>query len=57
MKMLGHTSTEMTLVYAHLSDRAVVEDYQRVLGPGAVLAGPIAAELRAGPCPRSPSSG
>ena len=51
MKMLGHTSTEMTLVYAHLSDRAVVEDYQRVLGPGAVLAGPIAAELRAGTLP------
>jgi integrase len=51
MKMLGHTSTEMTLVYAHVSDRAVVEDYQRVLGPGAVLAGPIAAELRAGTLP------
>jgi integrase len=51
MKMLGHTSTEMTLVYAHISDRAVVEDYQRVLGPGAVLAGPIAAELRAGTLP------
>jgi integrase len=47
MKMLGHTSTEMTLVYARISDRAVVEDYQRVLGPGAVLAGPIAEELRA----------
>src|SRR5262249_21086204 len=51
MKMLGHTSTEMTLVYAHVSDRAVVEDYQRVLGPGAVLAGPIAAELRTGTPP------
>jgi hypothetical protein len=51
MKMLGHTSTEMTLVYPHISDRAVVEDYQRVLGPGAVLAGPIAAELRAGTLP------
>jgi hypothetical protein len=51
MKMLGHTSTEMTLVYIHLSDRAVVEDYRRVLGPGAVLAGPIAADLRAGTLP------
>jgi integrase len=51
MKMLGHTSTEMTLVYAHISDRAVVEDYQRVLGPGAILAGPIAEELRAGTLP------
>jgi hypothetical protein len=38
IKMLGHTSTEMTRGYAHLSDR-VVGDYQRVLGPGAVLAG------------------
>jgi hypothetical protein len=51
MKMLGHTSTELTLVCAHLSDRAVVEDDQRVLGPGAVLAGPIAAEIRAGTLP------
>src|SRR5262249_57640908 len=51
MKMLGHTSTEMTLDYAHVSDRAVVEDYQRVLGPGAVLAGPIAADLRSGTLP------
>jgi hypothetical protein len=41
----------MTLVYAHVSERAVVEDYLRVLGPGAVLAGPIAAELRAGTLP------
>src|SRR4029077_2972279 len=52
LRMLGHTSTEKTLVDAHLSDRAVVEDDQRVLGPGAVLAGPIAAELRAGTLPR-----
>jgi hypothetical protein len=51
MKMLGHTNTEMTLVYAHISDRAVVEDYQRVLGPGPVLAGRIAEELRAGTSP------
>jgi hypothetical protein len=47
----GHTSTEITLVYAHLSDRAMVEDDQRVLGPGAVVAGPIAAELQAGTFP------
>ena len=33
--MLGHRAPEMTLVYAHLSDRAVVEESQRVLGPGA----------------------
>jgi hypothetical protein len=48
MKMVGHTSTEMTLIYAHISGRAMVENFQRVLGRGAVLAGPIAAELRAG---------
>jgi integrase len=40
MKLLGHTSTEMTLVYAHISDRATAEDYATVLGPGAVVAGP-----------------
>src|SRR3954453_23933689 len=47
MKMLGHTSTAMTLVYAHLSDASVREDYQKVLGPGALIAGPLAATLRA----------
>ena len=46
MKMLGHTSTAMTLVYAHLSDASVREDYQKVLGPGALIAGPLAATLR-----------
>src|ERR1700731_2175636 len=51
MKMLGHTSTGMTLVYAHLTDATVREDYLRVLGPGAQLAGPLAATLRAGPMP------
>ncbi|GGR09375.1 tyrosine-type recombinase/integrase [Deinococcus ruber] len=54
MKMLGHTSTEMTLVYAHISDRAVVEDYQRVLGPGSVIAGgSIAKQLQAGTLPEA----
>ena len=51
MKMLGHTSTGMTLVYAHLTDATVREDYLRVLGPGAQLAGPLAATLRAGTMP------
>ncbi len=51
MKMLGHTSTEMTLVYAHISDKAMTEDYQKVLGPGAELAGPLAEQLRAGVLP------
>lgn len=47
MKMLGHTSTGMTLVYAHLSDASVREDYQKVLGPGALIAGSLAATLQA----------
>jgi integrase len=51
MKMLGHTSTEMTLIYAHIADKAVLEDYQKVLGPGAVIAGSIAAQLRSGSLP------
>jgi hypothetical protein len=51
MKMLGHTSIGMTLVYAHLTDATVREDYLRVLGPGAQLAGPLAATLRAGTMP------
>jgi integrase len=53
MKMLGHTSTGMTLVYAHLSDEALRADYQKVLGPGAVIAGPLAAQLRAGAMPQA----
>lgn len=53
MKILGHTSTEMTLVYAHVGDRAVVEDYQRVLGPGAVITGGLIADaLRSGALPQ-----
>jgi integrase len=51
MKMLGHTSTGMTLVYAHLSDATLREEYLRVLGPGAQIAGPLAATLRAGAMP------
>lgn len=51
MKILGHTSVEMTLVYAYLCDQEVLRDYQKVLGPGAVLAGPFAATLRAGELP------
>lgn len=46
MKMLGHTSAGMTLVYAHLSDATVREDYMKVLGPGALVAGPLAEAIR-----------
>jgi hypothetical protein len=36
------------MVYARISDREVLRDYQAVLGPGAVLAGPSAEILRSG---------
>jgi hypothetical protein len=51
MKILGHQSAQMSLVYARISDRAVLEDYRRVLEPGAAVAGPLAATLRAGSLP------
>jgi integrase len=51
MKMLGHTSTGMTLAYAHLSDATLREEYMKVLGPGAQIAGPLAETLRAGAMP------
>ena len=48
MQVLGHTSASMAMVYAHISDREVLRDYQAVLGPGATLAGPYAETLRMG---------
>jgi integrase len=48
MTILGHTSATMSMVYARISDREVLRDYQSVLGPGAVIAGPCAAVLRSG---------
>jgi hypothetical protein len=53
MKVLGHTSVSMTLVYAQVSDREVLRDYQTVLAPGATIAGPAAKELRSGALPDS----
>jgi integrase len=53
MRVLGHSSVSMALVYAQVSDREVLRDYQAVLGPGATLAGPAAEELRAGALPAS----
>lgn len=35
MSILGHKSVQMALVYAHVSDPAVLDDYQAVLGPEA----------------------
>ncbi|MFB6782884.1 tyrosine-type recombinase/integrase [Streptomyces sp. NPDC056352] len=51
MKVLGHTSVSMALVYAQVSDREVLRDYRPVLGPGATIAGPAAEELRSGILP------
>jgi len=48
MKVLGHTSPGMSMVYTHLSDQTVLKDYQQVLGPGTLLAGPAAEAIRDG---------
>jgi integrase len=48
MQVLGHTSANMAMVYAHISDREVLRDYQAVLGPEATIAGPYAETLRMG---------
>jgi integrase len=53
MRVLGHSSVSMALIYAQISDREVLRDYQAVLGPGATLAGPAAEELRTGALPAS----
>ncbi|MFJ9903585.1 tyrosine-type recombinase/integrase [Streptomyces sp. NPDC101152] len=51
MKVLGHTSVNMALVYAQISDQELLRDYQAVLGPDATIAGPAADELRNGTLP------
>ncbi|MGB8963776.1 MAG: tyrosine-type recombinase/integrase [Pseudonocardiaceae bacterium] len=48
MKVLGHSSVSMALVYAQVSDQEVLRDYKSVLEPGAVVAGPAAEELKSG---------
>ncbi len=48
MKVLGHQSMQMAVVYAQISDQEVLKDYQAVLGPGATIAGPAAEALRSG---------
>jgi integrase len=53
MRMLGHSSTGMTLVYAHVSDVALREDYEKVLAPGARIAGPLSDQLRTGAMPQA----
>lgn len=39
MKMLGHKSPAMTLTYAKISDKSVKEDYEKVIGSNAIIAG------------------
>ncbi len=51
MKVLGHSSVSMALIYAQISDQEVLRDYKSVLAPGAVIAGPAALELKSGVLP------
>lgn len=53
MNVLGHTSPHMSLVYARVSDDAVKQDYEKVLGPGAEIAGPLAHTIKAGELPEA----
>jgi hypothetical protein len=46
MSVLGHKSVQMALVYAHVSDPAVLDDYRSVLGDEATIAGPSATAVR-----------
>jgi hypothetical protein len=48
MKVLGHASASMSMTYMALSDPAVLVDYEAVLTPNAVLAGPQAEAIRNG---------
>jgi integrase len=48
MSILGHSSASMSLVYAQISDREVLRDYQAVLAPGASIAGRGAEAIRDG---------
>jgi integrase len=53
MTVLGHRSASMSLVYARISDKEVLRDYQSVLTPGSIVAGPGAGLLRDGALPKS----
>lgn len=46
MRVLGHESPQMSMVYATISDKEVLKDYQAVLAPGATIAGPYADAIR-----------
>lgn len=47
-KILGHESAAMSMVYIGMTDEDVRQDYQAVLGPGAIIAGPGAELVRTG---------
>jgi site-specific recombinase XerD len=47
-KILGHESAGMSMVYIGITDEDVRQDYQAVLGPGAIIAGPAAELVRSG---------
>jgi hypothetical protein len=47
-KILGHESAGMSMVYIGITDEDVRQDYQAVLGPGAIIAGPGAEVVRSG---------
>ena len=51
MKVLGHSSVSMALIYAQISDQEVLRDYKSVLAPRAVIAGPAALDLKSGVLP------
>ncbi len=53
MSVLGHRSASMSLVYASISDKEVLRDYQSVLAPGSIIAGPGANLLRNGALQKS----
>ncbi len=46
MSILGHKSVQMALVYAHISDPAVLDDYRSVLGEEPTIAGSSSAAVR-----------
>ncbi len=48
MKILGHESAQMSVIYAQISDQSMLKDYQAVLGSDAIVAGPAAEQIRSG---------
>lgn len=48
MKVLGHASPNMSVIYTDISDQTILSDYETAIGPGVEIAGPFAETLRAG---------